>query len=1017
MHENRDVLIRRVRRTLKERIIPGIYTPVSPLEVRAWRVPRRDGVIGEPVPFAEIPSQFPEFRVGQTWGCAWETTWFKFKANLPASTELDLNHGDTLEARIDLGWLPHSVGFQAEGLVRDLSGHAIKAINPLNQWVPLPQPGDSAQDFEFFVEAAANPILLDVPPFQPSREGDKLTASVEDIYTLRAADVVVRHEEIYQFALDVAVLFEMVESSTALSPREWEVLLGLSNALDALDFSRLKETVPGARERIRALLDRPVLPGAHRLFAVGHAHIDSAWLWPLRETRRKVARTLANVVRLLEDGRRMVFALPAAQHLLWVKQDEPELFDRVKALVKQGKIVPVGGMWVEPDAVLPSGESLARQLVEGLDFFEREVGVTCQEIWLPDSFGYTAALPQLARLAGISRFLTQKISWNQTNVFPHHTLWWEGLDGSRVFTHFPPADTYGSAITGKELRHAVDNFKEVGKANSSLLLYGYGDGGGGPTREMLERLQRVEDLEGYAKTTHGTPKEFFDYAQAEYENPPTWVGELYLELHRGTLSSHIVAKQGNRRSEALLREAEMWAAAAAWRGLADYPYEELREIWHKVLLCQFHDILPGTSIAWVYRDVKEIYESVRQRLEGIITRSLQALGSEGEPQPRFANASSFTIQSVKPGGGDICAKPQDDLVINPQDREIANSRLRLRFDEAGHCVSLANNQGIQFIPSQCPAGVFQIHQDFPDQWDAWDIDYFYRGSLQEPSMSLPEFGRDEHYAWARSRMQYGESTASITWRLSPQSETVDVLVEADFREHEKLLKLAFGVDIHTDHAQFETQMGFLTRPIHDNTSWDAARFEVSAHRWLRLENATRALSIANDSTYGWDLTRHHQSQGSYQIVRATLVKSAQFPDPQQDQGSFQWSFRLHPQATLLEAIQDGQDLNLRRRKYIGGPIAPMVQVEGAVVESVSLCPDQSGDLVVRIYEGTGGPHRVRVRIPEAQRIWTTDLRYRPSQDVPEVHPIQGGCELELGAFQIATLRASCAPRAQEEVPQ
>lgn len=1024
MHENHDVLLERVRRTLKERIVPAVYSPVSTLDVSAWRVSREDGVIGEPVRFSDVPADLPRFEVGQTWGSAWETTWFKFQGQVPALDSLDFRAQDVIEARLDLGWSDVSAGFQAEGLVRDTSGHAIKAVNPRNQWVPLPQPQGSAQDFQFFVEAAANPLLLDIPPFQPTADGDKLTASTDELYTLRKAEVVVRHGEIYGFALDLSILLELVESAPRSTAREMEILLGMSHALDCLNFQHIQDTVAAARECLKPFLQRPALPREHQLFAVGHAHIDSAWLWPLRETRRKVARTLANVVRLLEDGRQMVFALPAAQHVAWLEQDEPQLFERVKALVAQGKIVPVGGMWVEPDAVLPGGEALARQLVEGLSYFEEKLGVSCQEIWLPDSFGYSAALPQLARHAGISRFLTQKISWNQINVFPHHTMWWEGLDGSRIFTHFPPADTYGSEVTGAQLRHAVENFKESGKANSSMLLYGYGDGGGGPTREMLERLERVKDLEGLPQTHHATPQEFFDHAQVEYPNPSTWVGELYLELHRGTLTSHIEAKQGNRRSEALLREAEWWAATAAVRGLLPYPYQEFRGLWQQVLLCQFHDILPGTSIAWVYREVAEIHEKVRLNCEGIIARSLQALGQNAESSETvkvtdssaddsrsgtplcLANSSSFTLQKVPSGAG---ARPETmewDLKINPEKQEISNSFLTLRFSDSGHLVSLRNGDGVEFIPATAPAGVFQVHQDFPNQWDAWDIDYFYRGSMQIPDMSAPEFGMEDDYAWARSRMQFGDSGAAITWKLYAGAAAVDITVEADWHEQEQLLKLALPVDIHTDHAQFETQMGYLTRPIHDNTSWDAARFEVSAHRWLRLENATKSLSIANDATYGWDITHHHQQRGTYQLVRATLVKSARYPDPQQDQGHFSWNFRLRPQASVLEAISDGQDINLRRRYYHGGPIAPLLKVDGAVVESVSLCPDASGDLVVRIYEGTGGPCRARVQIPQAQNIWATDLRYRQCEDTPALQPVENGVELELGPFQIATLRAS-----------
>ena len=289
----------------------------------------------------------------------------------------------------------------------------------------------------------------------------------------------------------------------------------------------------------------------------------------------------------------------------------PELFARVREYVDQGRFVPAGGMWVESDTNLVGGEAMARQFVVGQRWFRDHLGVDPREVWLPDSFGYTAALPQIVTLAGMRWFLTQKISWNTTNPFPHHTFWWEGIDGTRVFTHFPPVDTYNSELSGAELAHSAANFRDKGVASRALVPFGYGDGGGGPTRGMLGRARRTADLAGSPRVRVETPAAFFSAAEEEYaERAPVWAGELYLEIHRGTYTSQAAMKDGNRRCEHLLREAELWSATAAVRGLLDYPADELRAAWETVLLHQFHDILPGSSIAWVHREARATYARV-----------------------------------------------------------------------------------------------------------------------------------------------------------------------------------------------------------------------------------------------------------------------------------------------------------------------------------------------------------------------------------------------------------------------
>jgi alpha-mannosidase len=323
----------------------------------------------------------------------------------------------------------------------------------------------------------------------------------------------------------------------------------------------------------------------------------------------------------------------------------PRIFDQIKQRVAEGRWIPVGGMWVESDTNVPGGEALVRQFVAGARFFREELGHETDTGWLPDSFGYTAALPQILRGAGIHRFVTQKPSWNQTNTIPHTSLRWQGIDGSGLLTHLPPANKYNSDVSQTDVHLSDRNNKEKGVVNTSLLLFGWGDGGGGPTRDMLGAAARSANLDGSPRVELGTPAQVFDAIERDLTSPPVWAGELYLEFHRGTYTSQIRTKQGNRRSEHLLREAELWAAAAAVRLGRDYPYDALEGAWHTVLLQQFHDILPGSGIAWVHEDAERNYAAVADTLEELIAGSIEALAGPGDRTVRF-NAAPVTADGV-----------------------------------------------------------------------------------------------------------------------------------------------------------------------------------------------------------------------------------------------------------------------------------------------------------------------------------------------------------------------------------
>lgn len=425
MHDHPPILDGRVARHLAEKIRPAETSLVCPLEVAVAELSDADDATnpaacpgipgqGEPIAIADaLALDYVPFEIGQPWGPAWGTTWMRFRAQVPAELR-----GAHLELTIDLGGIYDSPGFQSEGLAVRPDGSVIKAINPRNRWLPVEPDGDGA--IEVYLEAASNPVLLGLPPFEPTEGGTKRGAGPDKIYTLRQADLVVVNDEVRELVADVVCLQQLAAELPENAERRWEIRRALDRALDRLNLNDIPATASDARSELAAVLARPAAASAHRLTATGHAHIDSAWLWPLRETRRKVARTISNQLNLIDEHPDHVFAFPAAQHSAWLEEDHPDLFARLRSAVQAGRIVPVGGMWCESDANLTGGEAMCRQLLYGQRYFMDRFGHHCPEVWLPDSFGYSGALPQLAKLAGARWFLTQKISWNQVDDFPHH---------------------------------------------------------------------------------------------------------------------------------------------------------------------------------------------------------------------------------------------------------------------------------------------------------------------------------------------------------------------------------------------------------------------------------------------------------------------------------------------------------------------------------------------------------------------------------------------------------------------
>ncbi|MGS2591207.1 alpha-mannosidase [Streptomyces hebeiensis] len=1068
MHDDRSLVEGRLERALRQFIRPAQYTAREPLALSVWHVP------GEPVPVEQaLQGGYEPFAAGTEWGAPWSTSWFRLEGVVPEEWA-----GRRVEAVIDPGFSGEGPGFQAEGLVHDAAGVPLKGIHPRNRHVPVAAPAAGGEAVHLLLEAAANPAVPQGG--EPTPLGDVLTAGDRPLYRFRSADLAVLDEEVWHLVLDIEVLSELMRELPADRARRHEILRALEDMLDALDLHDVSGTATAARARLAGVLDRPAAASAHRVSATGHAHIDSAWLWPLRETVRKASRTFANVTALAADYPELVFACSQAQQYAWVRDHQPHIWERIKRAVAEGNWAPVGSMWVESDANMPGGEALARQIVHGKRFFQEELGVETEEIWLPDSFGYTAAFPQLARLAGVRWFLTQKLSWNQFNKMPHHTFWWEGIDGTRVFTHFPPVDTYNAQFHASELAHAERNFTEKGRASRSLVPFGWGDGGGGPTREMLEKARRLRSLEGSPRVEIERPSAFFAAAEEEYgAQAPVWSGELYLELHRATYTTQAKTKQGNRRSEHLLREAELWATAAALRsgategdppaapgttpgpgsgpdsgavpgsgsgpGSYAYPYDALDRLWKTVLLHQFHDILPGSSIAWVHREARATYEAVRDELTGIVADAVAAL-TPGDSAVGVWNAAPYARRDV------VTARPQDvaegvmtqptadggvlvpalvralapgtftplapdpvSAVSGSGTHILSNAYLDVVVGAAdGLLVSVRDRKaGREVLTPGGRGNLLQLHPDHPNNWDAWDIDRHYRRRhtdlTEADSVELVEEGPLR--AAVRVVRTFGarrESRVTQEIRLTADSRRVDIVTEVDWQESEKVLKAAFPLDVHAERSTAEIQFGHVHRPTHENTGWDAARFEICAHRWLRVTEPGYGVAVLNDSTYGHDVARTPHPDGLGTTVRLTLLRAPHSPDPETDLGTHRFTYALLPGAGVEDAVREGLALNLPLRVSPAPEQPPVVRVDhpAVTVEAVKLAEDRGGDVIVRLYESAGGRAETTLRVGfpiTGARV--TDLLERPLHDA---ETDEEGLRLRLRPFQILTLRLTPA---------
>ena len=1027
MHDDRVLVEKRIERELWERVLPQMHPLTVPMVVEAWHAP------GEPVPYeVAVRQDFEPFRVGDSWSRPWGTTWFRLTSEVPAAWA-----NERIEAVIDLGFHHAGAGFQAEGLVWD-DGVPLQGVHPRRTAVPLSSGGD--RGCVLLVEAASNPSLG--AGFQPSTMGSLETAGDRGLYRLRRADLAVRDDDVFHLLLDAEVALGVMRGLALADPRRAHLLRAIEAALNEVNDRDVAGTAARARSRLADALAAPARASSLTVIGVGHAHIDSAWLWPIRETVRKCARTFASAVRLMDDYPDYRFVGSQAAQYDWIEQRYPATFEQITDKVAGGQFIPVGGMWVEADMNLPSGESLVRQLVHGQRYFESRFGLRCQEAWLPDVFGYPASLPQIFTSGGCDRFVTQKLSWNKQNRFPHNTFWWEGVDGTRVLTHFPPVDTYNAEVTGEEMAFSEVNFQDHGWSRFALMPFGYGNGGGGPTREMVERARRLADLDGAPRLRLGAPDDFFGLIEAEAAscaNVPVWRGELYFEMHRGTLTSQIETKVGNRRCERLLREAELWWAAggAVPREVAD----ELDSLWKAVLVQQFHDILPGSSIAWVHHEAEAEHVRVSARLESLIAGAFQRLGvvgyvianatthprrevmvSTAEPDgvgysQRLSTGETASLVEV-PGSGlvGLTAIEATDRIVTTE-HSMANGHLAVHWDLDGTITSIIDVARGRELLAVGTAVTVELAPDHPVEYDAWDLESWTR-QLGVPLEGVPMVGaasveyveRGPLLSSVCVRRTFADSVMDVTYVMRAGSARLDLCFDIEWHEHERLLSVVVPLDVHAADATCDIQFATVRRPTHASTPWDAAKFEVCAHRFVDLSEPNFGVAVLNDGRFG-----HCLFDGG---VRVSLLRGARFPDPEADQGRHRVTISVMPHgAGLHDVLHEAEALNMPLRLVPGGPdlagsglaaaarfVPPVVSVDhqGVQLSAVKRADDGSGDLIVRLHEACGDRAAVSVRAA------TSVLAAHRCNALEEPHTgldvADGFVALILRPFELVTLR-------------
>ncbi|MGL6201357.1 MAG: alpha-mannosidase [Lachnospiraceae bacterium] len=831
-----------------------------------------------------------------------------------------------------------------------------------------------------------------------------LHAEFEMIMNIRQVDLSI--EKLYYDLIIPLQAFDRMEKD---DKTRMDIETILNNAINRLDLRTpysedFYHSIADADAYLEKALYRD-MTGYDEVIAtcIGHTHIDVAWWWTVGQTREKVARSFATVLKLMDEYPNYKFMSSQPQLYVFLKERYPDLYERVKEKIKEGRWEAEGGMWLEADTNLTSGESLVRQFLHGKQFFKEEFGFDNKILWLPDVFGYSGALPQIMKRCGIDYFMTTKLAWNQTNKIPYDTFNWKGIDGSSVFTHLvttlgvgQSSDNYFTTYNGILHPDAImggwERYQNKDINNDILICYGYGDGGGGPTREMLETSLRMEKgIKGIPKVRQEFAGIYFNelYERVkDHPRLPVWEGELYFEYHRGTYTSMARNKRDNRKSENMMMDLELFSVLAADQGLG-YPYAELNRMWKVILLNQFHDILPGSSIHEVYEVTKKEYEQLKEEGAHLIEACMNSLITTGEnviiyntlgfarddvvrvpdslngslkdqdgklyPIQQSKNGTFVYVKGLPSKGYKTFEIVEGNIAVSPFHQEanrLETPFYSIVFDNQGMFTSIYDKRNKREVLQMGKRGnLFCMFEDKPIYYDNWDIDIYYTEKKWEADdltfMKWTETGSVCTVLELERKISNSIIRQNIYFYAD--SARIDFVTYVDWKEHQHLLKVEFPVDIHTDEACFDIQFGNLTRKIHHNTSWDVARFESCGQKWMDLSEGHYGVSLLNDCKYGYSARDS--------VMSLTLIKSGIEPNPVTDQEEHYFTYSLYPHAGNLrdcDTIQEGYKLNFKPHTAISGAAPDEDSFVGTddkniMIETVKAAEDGNG-VIIRLYE-------------------------------------------------------------------
>ncbi len=977
-----------IRRLAKEMVIEHV-----PLEAVCAVTP-------EPVPYDErLKLTYRPITEGAHWGNTWDCGWFHVQGRVPEAWK-----GAAVTARFD--FMGETLAYDAAGTpLAGLTSGSVFDASYNKDMLHLTPACAGGETVDLWLETGCNGLFGVNRPGDPAWEDDPARHHGHHSSSVAKMRLCRFNTEAWQLWLDLTVLINLAESLKDGTARKLQVLRGCSKALDLLPTRG-----PGAvREALKPLFALPTDPATVDVTGIGHAHIDTAWLWPVRETIRKCGRTFASQLALIDRYPGYCFGASQAQLYAFTKQHYPSLYARIKTAVAAGRWEVQGGMWVEADCNLIGGESMVRQFVHGKNFFKDEFGVDVKNLWLPDVFGYSGNLPQILTRAGMDYFLTQKLSWNRYNKFPHNTFIWRGIDGSEVLAHFPPEDNYNGNVMPSEIAKNEWNNKEAGLVQEAICLYGIGDGGGGPKEEHVERALRLHNLNGCPRFHFGFAQPVLEKMATYRADLDTWAGELYFEFHRGTLTTQAAMKRWNRRAEEALRAAEAVCAAA---GADTYPVADFDALWKTVLINQFHDIIPGSSIHRVYEEAVAQLQEVVRRCGDLAAAAAGRLFTAQSGSLALFNPSStpFTGMVRLPGGwpgarADGCVaavQAEGDVrvarVTVPANgfaslrkgaaaaaaamkpaagaQVLENGSIRYTFDADLRLTGAFDKEaGRELVVASAPGNMLELFDDHPHTYDAWDVDEYYRTMRVGTAEVKGGVTRIDGPARSglRATLGVGRSVLRQTVWLEAEGKRLDFVTEADWDERHKLLRVAFPTTLVSDEAKFEIQYGHVTRATHDNTKWQYAQFEAVGHRWADLSERDYGVALLNDSKFGYRVKGRS--------LELTLLRAPTEPDPVADIGTHAFTYSLLPHLgdfaasdVRAHAAVLNQGLSLFEG-FAAEKAALPVSVAGEGVElAVLKRAEKESCLVVRVVESRGLAAQAVLRAGDAKRRFVeTDL--------------------------------------------